>query len=156
MKFDIYADPSHAWCKVSLKKLLELGIAEHISRFSYVHGDFAFLEEDRDLQVFIEAMKKAGRSVSFREHHADRSSRIRRYESYDNFQDQFKEDLHYNIPLNQLDFVEMSNDGNFYEVNLKPTTRSGFRFRECPVGAVVKRFRSTKCISYEPPYLVIK
>ncbi len=82
MKYSCYSDPSHAWVKVPIETLMELGIHTNISKFSFKKGEYAYLEEDRDLGIFIEAMKKAGKSVTFKEYPTDRQSRVRGYDSY--------------------------------------------------------------------------
>ena len=84
MIFHTYADPSHAWCKVPLKKLKELKIQDKISSFSYMKGDYVYLEEDKDLLTFYTAMTKAGHTVTFRESHTDKLSKIRNYQRYKN------------------------------------------------------------------------
>lgn len=156
MQFELYSDPSHSWAKVSIKKLLELGITEHISSYSYIKNGWAFLEEDKDLRTFMEAMKRTGQSVTFTERHTNRSSKIRKYDSYDTYEDEFKEEFHRIIPLDKLDFIELSNDGRFYEVHLKGGICTGYRLNGVKKGPSVKKFRSTKCIMYKPPYLEIK
>lgn len=52
-------DGSHSWVKVPMQELADLGLANKISRCSYVKGDFAYLEEDCDLAVWIVACLKA-------------------------------------------------------------------------------------------------
>lgn len=83
MKFDIYSDPGHAWCKVPRKLLHTLGISDKISRFSYMRGNHVYLEEDGDLRTFVEALKASGRTFEYREHHTDHTSKIRNYWTYD-------------------------------------------------------------------------
>ena len=78
----IYSDPSHGWAKVPIKILKELGIADKISRYSYKRGDMAYLEEDLDMGIYIDKLKEQGFEPSFKEHHTDRSSRIRNYIPY--------------------------------------------------------------------------
>ncbi len=82
MKFDFYADPGHGWVKVPKKLLKTLVIEKDISTFSYMKGVNAYLEEDGDLKKFLDAMKIAGKIVEFREHHTDKSSKIRNYRTY--------------------------------------------------------------------------
>jgi len=78
----VYADPGHAWAKVSKKELVKLGIANEISSFSYENGDFAFLEEDCDLEKYIMALRAKGIEYKFKENHANRQSKIRNYYHY--------------------------------------------------------------------------
>ena len=133
-----------------------MGISAHISSFSYIKNGWAFLEEDKDLMTFMEAMQKSGQSVTFKDRHSNKSSRIRNYDSYSTFRDEFKEDFHYNIPLDELDFLELSDDGKFYEVHIKGGIFKGYGFAGMKVGPSIRKYRSTKCISYKPPYLEIK
>ncbi|MCP4374000.1 MAG: hypothetical protein GY797_38735 [Deltaproteobacteria bacterium] len=83
MQFVFYSDPGHGWVKVPVVLLRQLKITDKISRFSYCRGDYAYLEEDSDAGIFIEAMKKASKEVSFKESSTDRQSRIRNYNSYE-------------------------------------------------------------------------
>ncbi len=51
-KFHYYSDPGHCWLKVRISLLEELGIADQISSYSYVMGEWAYLE-DRDVQALL-------------------------------------------------------------------------------------------------------
>lgn len=82
MKFDFYSDPGHGWVKVPKSLIKKLGIEEKISVHSYMLGDNVYLEEDSDLTKFIKVMRSIGKTVEFREHHTDRTSRIRNYQMY--------------------------------------------------------------------------
>ena len=88
MKFEMYSDPSHSWLKVPINFLDTLKIKRRISKYSYVKGDFVYLEEDCDFRVFVQAMQDEGRSFEIVEKHSNRMSRIRSYQSY---QSMFKE-----------------------------------------------------------------
>ena len=55
--YKLHTDPGHGWLAVRRKELAELGIADQISRYSYVKGETAYLEEDCDLRVFFDAYK---------------------------------------------------------------------------------------------------
>jgi hypothetical protein len=78
----VFADPGHAWAKVSKKELVKLGIHERISGCSYQRNDFAFLEEDCDLSLYLETLKQKGVEVKFKESHTNKQSRIRNYDGY--------------------------------------------------------------------------
>jgi hypothetical protein len=56
--YRFFSDPSHGWLRVPVKKILELGIANKITRFSYVSpsGKYVYLEEDLDAGTFIDAL----------------------------------------------------------------------------------------------------
>ena len=81
-KFKYYCDPGHGWLKVSLTLLSELGIANKISRFSYINKDYAFLEEDRDAGIFLDTMKEKGAQITLIESHTNQQSKIRNYQTY--------------------------------------------------------------------------
>lgn len=79
----IFADPGHAWARVPKAKLKKLGIADKISTYSYQRGDYAYLEEDCDLGVYINALKSKNYcDFNFKEFHTNRQSKIRGYATY--------------------------------------------------------------------------
>jgi len=78
----IFADPGHAWARVAKSKLVKLGIADKISTYSYMNGNNAFLEEDCDLSVLINALRERGYEIKFNESHTNRQSKIRSYRGY--------------------------------------------------------------------------
>ena len=80
IKIHIYADPGHAWGRVTKKYLINLGIEKDISKYSYVNGEYVYLEEDNDLNTFLK--KVAPEPVQFVEHYTDRQSPIRNYKCY--------------------------------------------------------------------------
>ena len=79
-----YSDPGHGWLKCKRKLLVDLGIADKISYFSYQRNDDVFLEEDCDVSVFMDAMRARGVEVKFRHYSSNKSSRIRNYRAYTN------------------------------------------------------------------------
>lgn len=83
-KLVFYSDPGHGWLKVSLRELVKLGIADKITSFSYVRGRYAYLEEDCDAGVYMEALKASRKSVKFEveEHNSNNDSPIRDYDPY--------------------------------------------------------------------------
>ena len=84
MKITIYADRGHAWAKVNKALLNKLGIADQISRYSYMRGEKAYLEEDCDLSRLIKALTENNINFSFEERHTDKTSKIRSYSRYHN------------------------------------------------------------------------
>lgn len=81
--FQSYSDPGHGWAKVPKALLVEMGIEQHISHYSYQRNGFAYLEEDADLSKFCTAYRGFfGEDPKFRHHTADKRSRIRGYSSY--------------------------------------------------------------------------
>jgi len=79
IKLISYTDPGHGWLRVPLKMLAKLGIADKISPFSYVRTEYAYLEEDLDASLFLEALRARGKTVKFVERNTNRMSRIRNY-----------------------------------------------------------------------------
>ena len=79
-----YSDPGHAWLKVNLNALSELGIENKISSYSYMRGSFAYLEEDQDAQVYLDKLYPDGiwtTEVTLKTRHAEKTS-IRDFEHY--------------------------------------------------------------------------
>jgi len=59
MKTYIWAvDAGHEWLAVKKQELVELGIADQISAYSYEKGTTAYLEGDCDAALFIDAYKQ--------------------------------------------------------------------------------------------------
>jgi hypothetical protein len=81
-KYMFYQDPGHGWVKVFVKELEQLGIADKISSFSYRRKDIAYLEEDCDLEKFLQAKQARGQTVGFIERHTNRQSKIRSYRQF--------------------------------------------------------------------------
>jgi hypothetical protein len=83
MIITIYSDAGHAWAKVKKQFLVKLGVKDQITHYSYQRGDYAYLEEDCDLGVLIDALKTNGINYTFAEKTArERPSKIRSYQSY--------------------------------------------------------------------------
>ena len=81
--FDFISDSGHAWVKVPVKLLIELGIDAEITCYSYYRDGFAYLEEDCDASTFFRAMDKANRPWKIRERNArERRSKVRGYLCY--------------------------------------------------------------------------
>ena len=78
----IYSDPAHAWGKVKRQVLLNLGIAELISPYSYQYKDNVYLEEDCDLPMIYSTLMALDTRIKFVEKRSKTSSRIRSYDSY--------------------------------------------------------------------------
>jgi hypothetical protein len=65
MKFTYYTDPGHGWIRVKKQLLIQLNIAFDISNYSYMKGNFAYLEEDCDMGIFCEAKERLGEKFGF-------------------------------------------------------------------------------------------
>jgi hypothetical protein len=82
LTFKYYSDPAHGWVAVKKKLLVELGIADQISPYSYHKGQTAYLEEDCDAARLEHALKQNGITVSYVTKTTNNRSPIRSYESY--------------------------------------------------------------------------
>jgi len=51
------SDPGHGWLRVPLSDIVALGIESDISPYSFIDRKFAYLEEDDDCAVFVQACK---------------------------------------------------------------------------------------------------
>ena len=77
--YEMISDPGHGWLKVPLKDVEQLGIMGLISEFSYKSKDYAYLEEDCDLWIFMKAMREIGKNVKYTESVTQHFSHIRSY-----------------------------------------------------------------------------
>ena len=83
LTLNFYQDPGHAWAKIAIKKLHDLGIAEQISQYSYMRGQYAYLEEDCDLGLLFKTCSAAGINLKLKSFVCrERSSKIRSYLNY--------------------------------------------------------------------------
>jgi hypothetical protein len=84
MKLDLafYSDPSHGWLQVPHSLVNQLGIANKISRYSYMDANSAYLEEDCDLSIFMQKAKETGLEIGFIDRYTNYDSPIRRYNRY--------------------------------------------------------------------------
>lgn len=82
LKFKFYTDPGHGWVAVKKSLLVELGIDKDISRYSYVKGQTAYLEEDCDAAKLVKALDNKGIKYSFESKNTNSSSPIRSYDRY--------------------------------------------------------------------------
>ncbi len=82
--FAYIQDPGHGWLEVPRQLLHDFGIEYDISSFSYVLGKTAYLEEDCDMGVFIDAFKVEMPDVELdiKDVHINRESEIRAYRPY--------------------------------------------------------------------------
>jgi len=58
MRYIYYTDPGHGWLQVRTVELIELGIVNDITPYSYLSNDglYAYLEEDLDMSTFVNAL----------------------------------------------------------------------------------------------------
>lgn len=82
-KFPYIKDSGHGWVRVPRTELAKAGCEADISKYSFQKGRNVFLEEDADLQVFVDARSKLGLETKFAEYvNKSRPSRIRNYPVY--------------------------------------------------------------------------
>lgn len=84
-KYHWFSDPGHGWLRVEKTELVELGISDQITDYSYQRGKYAYLEEDRDLDTFAKAKEKQGVKITMHHHATNNRSKIRGYDRYVNY-----------------------------------------------------------------------
>lgn len=77
-----YTDPGHGWLRVPLKTLNRVGLTDKISEYSYMRTDYAYLEEDNDMSLFMITMKERGVEITLKNRNTNRESRIRNYQNF--------------------------------------------------------------------------
>ena len=82
IEINYFTDPGHGWAACKIKTLHALGIADQISFYSYTRGKTAYLEEDCDFSVLLNALTRAGIEYRITEKHTDRRHPIRSYDKY--------------------------------------------------------------------------
>lgn len=81
--FEFYSDPSHGWAKVERAELIQLGILDKVSNYSYQRREYVYLEEDYDLNIFMKAYKnKFGYYPDFKDKFSNKNSKIRSYNHF--------------------------------------------------------------------------
>jgi hypothetical protein len=80
--YRIYEDGGHAWIRVRIIELMALTLEYDITPFSYIKGQYAYLEEDCDLTKFYTAyVATTGREPKHTVIYSERC-RIRNYARY--------------------------------------------------------------------------
>lgn len=70
--YTFHIDPGHGWVEVPYSELVELGIQDTISKYSYRDGNTCYLEEDCDAGRWEDAYTaKYGKPVYSDKHHDD-------------------------------------------------------------------------------------
>jgi len=86
--FRFYNDPGHGWLAVKRKFLIELGILEKITSYSYQRGNTVYLEEDLDMDTFFKAYENRFSVLpTYTSTYHKRNSPIRFYECFDSRRD---------------------------------------------------------------------
>lgn len=82
-QYTFLTDSGHGWMKVKKTELNKFMIADKVSGYSYQRGQYAYLEEDCDATLFIDALRASGVEPVFTEAYTDGNSRVRGYDSYE-------------------------------------------------------------------------
>jgi len=82
MKIKFYSDPGHGWGAVKRKVLVELGILEKITPFSYQKGQTVYLEGDCDLATLTTTLALRGETIEYIHKYTDSRSSIRSYSNF--------------------------------------------------------------------------
>lgn len=82
VKIVFFSDAGHGWGRVLRNQINELRIADQISEYSYQYEGHVYLEEDRDLPLFIDALHAAGFDEDVIYQEPVERSRIRRLQRY--------------------------------------------------------------------------
>lgn len=69
-------DSGHGWLQVKYAELVKLGIQNDISAYSYRAWDYAYLEEDCDMGVYLNALKAQDETCKFKEGRDYRSTYV--------------------------------------------------------------------------------
>lgn len=77
----LYQDNGHAWLRVRRSELESMQLLDEISRFSYEHLTWVYLEEDQDMGIYIKAMEDRGYCIEFDTKYSE-TSNIRRYRPF--------------------------------------------------------------------------
>ena len=83
MDIRFICDAGHGWGEVSIDLINELRIGNQISRYSYMKGNKAYLEEDCDLPIFLNKMEKQGKKITFIEEHSNADSWVRNLQRFE-------------------------------------------------------------------------
>lgn len=78
-----HSDAGHGWLAVKTRELVELGIADKITAFSYTKGKSSYLEEDVDMALYINTQRDRGVTVEVRQGKRwDKKSPIRAFPAF--------------------------------------------------------------------------
>lgn len=82
MKIKFYSDCGHGWAAVKRQTLIDMGIIDKVSTYSYQRGQSVYLEEDCDLSLLIGVLKAKGITPVYKESHTNGRSPIRSYDTF--------------------------------------------------------------------------
>lgn len=76
-----HTDPSHGWLECNREMINSAGIADAISDYSYQNDNDVYLEEDCDMPLLLDALRKRSIGVVVNNVYQDNSP-VRRYARY--------------------------------------------------------------------------
>jgi hypothetical protein len=82
LNLNYHTDPGHGWLEVDRNHLVELGINEKITSYSYQKGNKVYLEEDVDMGTYLKTLKDNLVQFNIIDLPQDRMSKIRNYKPY--------------------------------------------------------------------------
>lgn len=62
--YKYHQDAGHGWLAVKRHELIELGILDKITSYSYQNGQTVYLEEDQDYSTFFKAFLEKNNNVA--------------------------------------------------------------------------------------------
>jgi hypothetical protein len=81
-RYAFHEDPGHGWLEVTRQDLIDLGIDQDVSPYSYQNGQNVFLEEDCDMTLFFKAYEKKFGEKPETMYFYEENTPIRRYQHY--------------------------------------------------------------------------
>lgn len=86
LKLKSYSDSGHGWIAIKRSILIQLGIADKISQYSYQSesGQTVYVEEDGDASKLVKALETQGVAYQFEHVRHNGQSRIRSLPRYEN------------------------------------------------------------------------
>ena len=78
----MHSDAGHGWLAVKTKELVELGIADKITPYSFYKGKTTYLEEDQDATTYVKAHEALGNTVQIKEGKSWETCPVRYFKRY--------------------------------------------------------------------------
>lgn len=82
LKLKFQCDPAHGWLSVKRQLLVDLGILNKVSQYSYQRGKSVYLEEDCDASILLAELRARNIPFELSESHIDKRHPIRSYERF--------------------------------------------------------------------------
>lgn len=90
-EYKFYPDAGHGWLAVKLQELIDLEIIGKISSYSYFRGKTVYLEEDCDLDTFLQTLKE--KNIPYKIKSPDKYTNRSPIRSYERFSIDLLEEL---------------------------------------------------------------